>query len=165
VAAEIEAEYACYRQGETVTIRAEVVSHEPDEQFCMLRLAVAGAGQTIYTQELTRVLHPGQNIQEWAWKPEAFGTDEYTIQVLVIRDGRVVSSVENGFAVWDDQVLHEGPVIGIRKQYFTLNGRGAFITGTNYYESTRGEVMWFRPNVANLRHQYDPSSLPSFKVV
>lgn len=150
VAAEAEAEYACYRQGETVVIRAEIVSHEPEEQPCTLRLVISGAGKEVYTQELTQIIHPGQNIQEWAWKPETFGTDEYSIQVLIIRDRRVVSLVENGFVVWCSHVLNEAPVVGIRKQYFTINGRGAFITGTNYYESTRGEVMWFRPNVANL---------------
>jgi hypothetical protein len=150
VAAEVEAEYACYRQGEIVAIRSEIVSHELEEQPCILRLVITGAGQTVFSQDLSVTLNPGQNIHEWAWKPEAFGTDEYLIQILVIRGERAVSQAENGFAVWNGQVIQQSPRIGLRKQYFTLDGRGAFITGTNYYESTRGEVMWFRPNVANL---------------
>jgi len=149
-AAEVEAEYACYRQGEVVCMRAEIVSHELEEQDAILRLVITGAGQTVFAEDQKATLHMGQNIAEWKWTPIQFDADEYTIQLQVVRSGRTVSSVENGFVVWNEQTLQHSPMVATRRQYFTINGKGAFITGTNYYESTRGEVMWFRPNVTNL---------------
>src|SRR5262249_20251324 len=146
----VAAEFACYRAGEAVHVRAEVASHAARPLPCTLRLSIMAAGQAVHIADQTLTLPPGPTVAEWTWQPETFAADEYGLLVEVLRQGRLVSYAENAFVVWQPDGLAHALVLGLRGQYFTLDGRGAFITGTNYCESTRGEAMWFRPSVSNL---------------
>ena len=149
-AAEVAAEYARYRAGEAVRVRAEIDNHAGAPQPATLRLSIVTGEQTVFTAEETMSLPAGQSVAEWTWAPESFEADEYLLRLEVVREGRVVSSAENGLVVWQPATLAHGPTLGLREHYFTVDGRGAFITGTNYCESTRGEAMWYRPSVSNL---------------
>lgn len=152
VVRDIDTEYACYRQGERVRIRTEMASFDTSPIEAIVRVKVVDSlAQTVHLWQETVVVPPGEVVTaEWIWQPEQFSDDEYSVEVAVIRDGRTVSSAQNGFTVWNEDRARNGPAIGIHGQYFTVGGRGAYITGTNYYESTRGEAMWFRPDVARL---------------
>ncbi|MHB1459731.1 MAG: glycoside hydrolase 5 family protein [Armatimonadota bacterium] len=152
VVREIETEYACYRQGEAVRIRAELVGFDATAVEAQLIVKLLDSCGNLVMQWCEDVVVPSRDTLnlEWSWQPEEFTDDEYTVQIDVIRNGQNVSRVSNGFVVWDEEMVRKGPAIGIAEGYFTINGRGAFITGTNYYESTRGEAMWYRPDVARL---------------
>ena len=150
-AAEVAAEYACYRAGEAVRVRAEAVSHAAQPQPATLRLTITtGAGEAVHTAAQTLTVPPGASVAEWTWQPEAFTADTYLLRLDVEANGRVVSTAENGFVVWQPETIKRSQPVGLRAHYFTLGERGAFLTGTNYCESTRGEAMWFRPSVSRL---------------
>ncbi|HEY0828586.1 MAG TPA: hypothetical protein VGE40_10855 [Bacilli bacterium] len=152
IASDIEPEYACYRQGEEVRIRTEIINHGSakvkDVVICLEIEDTSGG--IIYSDNQRITLEYGMNDFPWFWKPDRFEVDEYIIRVLLVHNGRPVSQAENGFVIWNAEKLQSLPSFGIHQHYFTVGGKGTFIMGTNYYESTRGELMWFRPNSANL---------------
>jgi hypothetical protein len=84
---------------------------------------------------------------EWKWSSASFETDDYTVSVSVLKNGRTVSRGINGFIVWKEAIARGGPAIEIKGKYFHRSDGETFMLGTNYYESTRGEIMWFRPDV------------------
>lgn len=149
---DIESDYACYQPNETVRLRGQIVSHAAREESVTLELEILDwDGKILHSSAETIAFAPGQTInKEWSWSPKSFSTDEYQVRLAVRRDGRVVSVARNGFVVWDQTVAMKGPTVTLSRNYFALDGRPAFITGTNYVESTRGEAMWFRPDVANI---------------
>lgn len=149
---DVEAEMACYRQGESVAIRMEFVSFESERTTVTALLEICDAEDSVvHRMEKRLTLPSGRTVRRLeTWNPARFESDEYTIRVRLRRKGRIVSKTENGFVVWNEDVIRQGPKIGIQGHYFTINGQTALLTGTNYYESTRGEAMWFRPNAANI---------------
>ncbi len=148
---DVETNYACFRQGEPVRVRAELASFEADETEVEVVLEIRGNGQTVDSRAESMRLPPGQSvIKEWHWSPEAFETDEYQVSVSLKRQDQTVSAAENGFVVWNDAVIRQGPKIRIQGKYFRVGRSKSFLSGTNYYESTRGEIMWFRPNVKRI---------------
>ena len=61
---------------------------------------------------------------------------------------------ENSFAVWNDSVALKGSPISIKNEYVKIGNDETFISGTNYYESTRGDIMWFRPDVKRVMNDF-----------
>ena len=148
VAKEPETNYACFRQGESVLVRSEVLSFEPGDTEAELVLEIRGNGQTVDSHtESVRIPAKQSLTREWTWTPPHFETDEYEVSFSVRRHGQTVSGAENGFVVWNEEVARRGPQVKAQGKYFHLNGSESFLSGTNYYESTRGEIMWYRPNV------------------
>lgn len=151
-AKDIECAYACYKPGEEVLIKAELVSFEMNEEVVEVRLDILDSSKKIvHTITEQSTILPKQTItKNWSWKPKIFAADEYTVRLRIYRKGKVVSEAENGFVVWNDEVVKNGPGISKNNEYFTIGKDETFMSGTNYYESTRGEIMWFRPNVKNM---------------
>lgn len=148
---DVRTNYACYREGEPVQVSAELRSFESAAVEVELRAEIRGAGRTCWQQAETLGIAPGETLtRSWQWEAEHFAADEYELRVTLLRDGRVVSRGDNGFVIWNDDVARSGEDLAIEGQYFRLADGGSFISGTNYYESTRGELMWFRPNVLRL---------------
>ena len=148
---EVETDYACYRQGEPVRVRAELVSFEPNDTEAEVSLEIRANGQTVDSHTETLRLPAKQTAtKEWHWAPQAFETDEYEVVASIRRRGQIVSSAENGFVIWNPNVVQRGPAVSIQGKYFRIGGSESFLSGTNYYESTRGEIMWFRPNMKRI---------------
>jgi len=148
---EVETDFACYRQGEPVHVRAELVSFEANDTEAEVVLEIRANGQTVdsHTEPL-RLPAKQTATKEWHWAPQAFETDEYEVLVSIRRHGQIVSSAENGFVIWNPSVVQRGPTVSIQGKYFRIGGAESFLSGTNYYESTRGEIMWYRPNVKRI---------------
>jgi hypothetical protein len=148
---EVETNYACYRQGEPVRVQAEMVSFEAKETEAEVVLEIRANGQTVDSHTETLRLPAKQAAtKEWHWAPQAFEADEYEVLVSIRRHGQTVSSAENGFVIWNPGVVQRGPTVSMQGKYFRIGGSESFLSGTNYYESTRGEIMWFRPNVKRI---------------
>jgi hypothetical protein len=148
VAKEVETNYACYRQGESVQVRAELASFEPSETEAEVRLEIRANGQTVDSHtETLRLPAKRTATKEWHWAPKSFEADEYEVLLSIRRHGQTVSSAENGFVIWNEDVVRRGPAVSLHGKYFQVGGSESFLSGTNYYESTRGEIMWYRPNV------------------
>lgn len=153
IARDIECNYACYRQGETVEMKTEIVSFETKPVPIEVRFEVFDASDKLVHNEVEKITVSGKTpvIKKWLWKPGKFAADEYTTKLKIYRSGRLVSEAENGFVVWSDAVVKNGPGIKIENEYFNIGDQQErFVSGTNYYESTRGEIMWYRPNVKNV---------------
>jgi hypothetical protein len=148
---DVEPNFACYREGEAVTVRAEFVSFEAQGISADVVAEITKDGVVADTHRETVQFAAGQSAsKEWTWKPAAFDGDEYVVTVSVIRNGQTVSRYQNGFVVWKDSVAKQGPALAGSGSYFKKSDGETFLTGTNYYESTRGEIMWFRPDVRRL---------------
>ncbi|HVA01002.1 MAG TPA: hypothetical protein VMV34_05015 [Terriglobia bacterium] len=147
----VETNYACFRQHEPVAVRAGLLSFEPEETEVEVVLEIRGNGETVDSHTESLRLPARQSVtKEWHWTPEAFEADEYEVSVRVRRQGQTVSSGENGFVVWNDAVARRGPRVDIEGQYFRIGESESFLSGTNYYESTHGEMMWYRPNMKRI---------------
>ena len=148
---DVETNYACYRDGESVTVRAEFLSFGKTESQSEVLLEISD-GKTVVDAHRESIVFPSDKSvwKEWTWRPDRFLTDEYTVSVSIVKDKRTVSRGQNGFIVWKDEVVRSGPAIDINGKYFRKSDGETFLSGTNYYESTRGEIMWFRPDVSRI---------------
>ena len=149
-AAELESQYACYRQGEAVDIKSRIISFERESAEVSVRLSIRADAQTVWEERKSISVACGETIIAWRYAPENFAHDEYTMTLTIECEGSVLSSAENAFVVWSDSVVNSRKPIALQNEYFQMDGCGRFVTGTNYYESTRGEIMWFRPDVTNI---------------
>jgi hypothetical protein len=147
----VESKYACYKQGETVNIKSEIASFEMDDKNIEITLQVFdGVKEVFRHSDLIKILAKSTLQKQWEWSPNKFDNDEYTIKLTVRKDKKVISVAENGFVVWNNDIALKGPSVEIKNEYFKIGSTETFISGTNYYESTRGEVMWFRPDVKKI---------------
>ncbi|MGA9062589.1 MAG: hypothetical protein WB341_13095 [Terracidiphilus sp.] len=148
---DVETNYACYRAGEAVIVHAHFVSFEAFEVEAEVVLEIKAGDDVVDTHRETVRFPQGQQVlKEWTWSPNIFEDDEYTVSVSVVSGRQSLSLGQNGFVVWKDEVVRRGPTLSAAGTYFRNNGGGIFLTGTNYYESTRGEIMWFRPDVSRI---------------
>ncbi|MHB1483450.1 MAG: glycoside hydrolase 5 family protein [Saccharofermentanales bacterium] len=154
VAADIQAEYACYRKGDIVRAIAKVINYDITDKKIIACFEISDMKNVVYSEKNTMNIKHGENLLKFVWIPDMFDHDEYKISISIEYKSRIVSYAENAFVAWDESKLADSPEFGIRNEYFTFNGKGTFITGTNYYESTRGEIMWYKPNVINILHDF-----------
>lgn len=153
MAKDVECAYACYKQGETVDIKGELISYENTTVPAEVKLEVMDSKKKVVYTQAEKLTAESKKlvVKKWSWKPARFNDDEYTVRMRIYRNGKLVSETENGFTVWNEEVVNNGPGISIQNEYFNIgNNQERFVSGTNYYESTRGEIMWFRPNVKNI---------------
>jgi hypothetical protein len=148
---DVETNYACYRDGESVTARAEFISFESVEISADIVAEIRNGDIIVDAHRETVRFPPGKSSsKEWKWTPGLFEADEYIVSVSVIRNGQTVSRGENGFVVWKEATARQGPTLSAAGAYFKKGDGESFLAGTNYYESTRGEIMWFRPDVSRI---------------
>jgi hypothetical protein len=153
VVKDVKTNYACYRDGEAVTVQAELLSFDHAEVEAEILVEIRDREKgTVVDAHHEKVRFPQNKsvFMEWKWSPASFATDDYTVSVSVLRNGRTVSRGNNGFIVWKDAIAQGSPAIGINGKYFHRSDGETFMLGTNYYESTRGEIMWFRPDVGRI---------------
>jgi len=153
VVKDVSTSYACYRDGEPAVVRAEFVSFEnaPVETEVLVEIRERESGEVADAHREKLSIPAGKTVfAEWQWNPTRFDQDDYTVSVSLMRDRRTVSRGMNGFLVWKDAVANAGPRIDVKGVYFNRSDGETFMLGTNYYESTRGEIMWFRPDVDRL---------------
>jgi len=149
----IEPDYACYKDGEPVKIKCEITNFSDSSVRAELKLEIEGeSGDNLFNSKDIKIAPKSNLKDEFCWIPGKFLSDFYTIRVKLIINGKVVSKAENGFVVWKDQIAYNSKNrLDIRGRYFLHSDKTTIITGTNYYESHIGELMWIRPNVKKLR--------------
>jgi hypothetical protein len=151
VVKDVQTGYACYRDGEPVIVRAELISFDDAEPAAEVLVEIRDGDTVVDTHHENISIPSGKSaFLEWTWNPGHFGSDDYTVSVSILRDGRTVSRGNNGFVVWKEEVARAGPGVEINGKYFRRSDGESFVLGTNYYESTRGEIMWFRPDVSRI---------------
>ncbi|MBV9480183.1 MAG: hypothetical protein JO249_05450, partial [Acidobacteria bacterium] len=150
VVRDVAAGYACYHQGESVSVRAHLLNFAGHETKAEVQLQIR-AGDRVVDSHTETVQFPAREAvtKEWHWTPNNFESDQYEVSVSIRQKEQTVSKARNGFVVWKDDIARTGPALKTQGNYFST-GRETFLSGTNYYESTRGEIMWYRPDVSRI---------------
>lgn len=149
----VEPNYACYRDGEEVKIKCKIVNFSDFLVNSELNLEIEGeTGDKFLNCSNLRIEPKDVLNKEICWMPEEFPSDFYSVKAKLVIDGRTVSKAENGFVIWKNKVAYNSAnKVKILDKYFSYKGKSTIITGTNYYESHIGELMWLRPNIKKLR--------------
>ena len=151
----IEPDFACYRNGENVRIRYELNNFSINAANLELEVDVLGENGDCIKRRVP--LNIGESCTESGYIDAGsfeFESDFYSVNARVIIGGRVVSKASNGFVLWNDKVARKGPAVGIKNNRFIIGGEPHVITGTNYYESNIGELMWIRPDIFKLNEDF-----------
>ena len=119
VVKDVATNYACYREGETVTVRAEFLSFGKPELESEVLLEIS-SGPTVVDAHRESIQFPADKSvwKEWRWSPGRFLTDEYTVSVSILKDKRQCRADQNGFIAWKDDIVRNGPSIDINGKYF-----------------------------------------------
>ncbi|MBN1345764.1 MAG: cellulase family glycosylhydrolase [Phycisphaerae bacterium] len=120
---------ACYRDGEGVKIRVSVAHRGRSTASGQLRITIDDA--LIREQSLQIAPDEGKSKPiEATWKPGAFGKDYYVVRATLTLPYHT-DVAENAFCAWKDSVVQKGPKIDLKDNAFRVNGRPAYLTGTN----------------------------------
>jgi len=153
VVKDVSTSYACFREGEPVAVRAEFLFSDSASLHAdaLIEIRERESGRVVDTHREALSLPAGTTVHaEWQWTPAHFDADDYVVTVSLLRNGQTVSRGQNGFLVWKEAIAKAGPRVASNGAYFKRSDGETFMLGTNYYESTRGELMWFRPDVNRL---------------
>lgn len=148
-------EYACYRDGESVKATYKLLNTGKKDSEAEVSVVLEDdMGKILLGEKKNISIAAGaEYCEEISWSG-AFERDSYKITVKVYNESSLVSKAGNGFVVWKEPVVKNGPTIRVDNKYFSINGKTAIITGTNYYESNIGEAMWVKPNAAKLEEDF-----------
>lgn len=147
---EVGTGYACYRQGESVQVRATLVNFAGTDAEAEVILEIRAGDSIVDNHTETLRFPPRETVtKEWHWTPSSFESDEYQVSLSIRRNAQTLSRAQNGFVIWKEDVVRKGPTIEAHGRYLHT-GTESFLSGTNYYESTRGEIMWYRPDVSRI---------------
>lgn len=129
----LEPDYACYRQGEVVRFSVNVDNCSKINREIVLKMKVRRLGENeacVHMESYRISILPGK----WtriasSWKPESFDGDLYRISAAAYIDGRLTDEVENGFAVWNNNILKNGPNVEFKDNYFHFDGIPRYVVG------------------------------------
>jgi hypothetical protein len=126
---EADAEYACYRPGETMTVRCAVSDFGRAAASGDVRLLVDGAAQPLQAVEVAA----GQT-RALTWRVPVGGQRPFLeLRFELVRDGQVVDAIDNGVVVWRDQDVRRGPAVAVRDGLLTFRGQPRFLVGSQLY--------------------------------
>jgi len=168
---------ACYRDGEAVQISLRLANRGRSPAAGRLQIAVDEA--VVYDRPVQVAPDRGRSKRiEVAWRPSRFDRDFYHIRATLVLPCRT-DVLENGFCAWDEAVVRAGPKITLRDNYFRINDRPMFLTGTNQtgrmwlaeYETPlvwrddfagmrdHGLILWRVLHFSAVMHRNDPLAL------
>jgi hypothetical protein len=137
-------EWACYRQGEPVRMSVKVANHGARTKNVVVELAVNG--RAVHVQPVTLNAGETQTVSA-TLKSRQFNRDLYTVTATLRNGDRVMDEIQTGFVVWDEKVIRSGPRIAFKDNYFRLNDRPTFLSGTNqtgmmWYSASENPLVW-----------------------
>ncbi len=144
--------FACYRQGEPVTVTCEVAAYGPPRHLA-LEVEVRSDGGRIEVRSFQITPAQADRLNLFVLDPSSFSGrgDYFEVKATLRADGQVVSAAENAFVIWHDEVAQSGPTFEVSDGRLLLDGKDEILVGLNYYEFSLGELMWVTPNVRNLK--------------
>lgn len=123
---EFEAEYACYRPGETMIVRGGVSALGERPFAGRARLLVNGVA---VAESPVRVEAHGGAELDWS-VPVGADRPFIDLRLELLEGDRVIDSFDNGVVVWRDEDVRSGPAIGIRNGLLTFRGEPQFLVGS-----------------------------------
>ena len=140
---ESEAAYACYRAGETVTLRTRVSDFGRAAHTAEIRFAVTPDGAAVPCATLARPISAkrGDTLTvEAAWPLPEKPSDVYRVSAELGENRRRLDVEEAAFAVWSPEVIARGPKFGKDGTRFLIDGRPQFLMGSQTYWGQNGSV-------------------------
>ncbi len=131
-----ETDYATYRDGEAVRMRALVSNYGLLAAKLRVRVSVMHGEMLVH-----RVTHPvvmavGETIAvEETWRGSLDG-EQYAVRMELMDGVSVLDSIETAFNVWRDATLKAGMAVAFRENYFQVEGKSVFLQGTDDYLHT-----------------------------
>lgn len=148
---QVGTEYASYRKGETVNITARVLNYGTKKRDVTIDFFLIEENEILLQKE-KRIFLEGLEEKEVgvAFESGKMTNDFYEIKAILSLDNRIIDEVSNGFTVWHADRLRKGQDITVKGKQFYRDNRPLYLYGTNYYESSHGELMWVNPNMHNI---------------
>ena len=166
----LETDYASYRQGETVKIKAKVSNFgaQPQDAMVVFFVHPEGGGQGVMLDPEPGTVQPDETREFTAeWAPGKFGASFYRVEatlsisplapppapeagpVSTVVEAREWDKMETGFCVWDEKAVKAGPDCTLEGNLFRLNGREHFLQGTDsfsfaFYSAHENPLVWKR---------------------
>ena len=149
--AETHAQFACYRQGESVELEALVANFADEPRQTAVRFTVSrrdAPADTVFLHDAELQANAGKvTTASVTWAPDAFDTDIYDLRAELLIDDTVADVLRNAFVVWDEGRLRHGPRIGVGEGYVTWNGQPQFLCGTGdagypYHTESENPLVW-----------------------
>ena len=140
---ESDTAYACYRTGETVTLRTRVSDFGRDDHAAEVRFVVTPEGAAAPCATLTRPvsLKPGATLSvEATWPLPEKPSDFYRVSVELWENGTQVDVEEAAFVVWRPEVIARGAKFAKDGTRFLIDGRPQFLFGSQTYWGQNGAV-------------------------
>jgi len=144
---ELTTDWACYRKGEPVQLSVNIANHGPSSRTLKIELFVED--QSVDADEFT--IPPGDTRKiSTQWCPDSgFDRDFYKVTARLMDGDRPMDEMRTGFVIWDDETVRSGPRVKLRDNYFTIDGRSEFLTGTNttgmvWYCDSENPRIWDR---------------------
>lgn len=152
--------YACYKPNEDVAVTYEVQNAGKTQENIDITLEIFDCDKnSVFVDKNSITLNSNTPLKNTVyWKNCDFSCDSYSIVLSVSQNGRLLSKAENGFVIWNEEIIKQGLSVHTSGKYFDINGKSSMITGTNYYESNIGEVMWVKPNIKKLEEDFKQMS-------
>jgi hypothetical protein len=158
--ASLGTELACYRQGESVTVRANLFNGGRQSRDVRLTVRIyegeppedaTALGRKPCAELQAPVAVPAGKLQTVTleWKPCKFAADFYHLLGQLWEGDQAIDRCEGAFLVRNEQVLAQGPALNFRDNYLRLGRRPMFLFGTDdwsYVFTSRQEtpLQWLR---------------------
>jgi hypothetical protein len=130
----LETQYAALKPGEspeiTVHLRNALRQRRGLQQVGTVRVELRAAGKTL---ESRQIQCSGQTVDAEVDFPRALSPGFYTVRGRYSVSGEPQEFYENGFWVEPDDALNSGPLLGVKGDFLTANGKPYFPFGTNYF--------------------------------
>lgn len=130
---DLEPEYVCYRQGEEVRLAAVADNCGSIARDVRVSFEIFQTGEAelpVYSSSVkVTVRSGGWEKVEASWKPDTFQRDMYKIKAVLEIDNKVIDNMENGFVVWNEEILAQGPKVEFKNNYFNYDGVPRYVVG------------------------------------
>jgi hypothetical protein len=151
IVSDVRPDRACYRKGERIAVSYRINNYDTRAHRLQIHLLARGEnGDLLEAEKATDIRPSNSHDDTWEFGTASLLSDVYEVEVRVSLGGRLLSKGTNGFVIWNPEVIANGPRPQVAGQYLSLSDKPSFVTGTNYYESHLGELMWVKPDIARL---------------
>ncbi|MHB1457630.1 MAG: cellulase family glycosylhydrolase [Armatimonadota bacterium] len=131
----LSTDLACYKDDETVKLSCKVANLGRKDLIGNVILAVIDrSGRKVHSEGPGKIsIKPGSTETVAAsFKPQTFASDLYRVTAELYIDGRIIDSMETGFAAYAPEVTAGGFHVNLKDNYFRDGDRTVFLSGTNH---------------------------------
>lgn len=153
----LRTDYACYREAEQVKFEVKALNYGIENKILQLSFNLRDdKNRIVYkiTKEINLLPLAEITIND-IWEPKKFSCDFYMIEATIRDKDKFIDKEKAGFVVWDDRIFKKGEHLRIKGVNFSVGDRKIFLSGTNYYESKLGELMWLYPNILSVKEDFE----------